>query len=182
MEKLRDKPENIDLEEFVPLVGEWREDNASKAKCPYCVEPIQKQATKCNHCLSEIEWFKFDDLYGPCKAGATEEMKAALVMAKATLHAAIEAKKAEQKAKVQMRITKLEMASCDACKCPLLTSAQLENLEVDDAHYVSVLEANLVCGNGYRCSDCTAKIEKRFGWFVFGVSMLFFLIILWFYV
>ena len=33
MEKLRDKPENIDLEEFVPLVGEWREDKASKAKC-----------------------------------------------------------------------------------------------------------------------------------------------------
>lgn len=40
MEKLRDKAENIDLEEFVPLVGEWREDKASKAKCPYCVEPI----------------------------------------------------------------------------------------------------------------------------------------------
>jgi len=26
MEKLRDKPENIDLEEFVPLVLEWREE------------------------------------------------------------------------------------------------------------------------------------------------------------
>ena len=36
MEKLRDKPENIDLEEFMPLVGEWREDKASKANCPYC--------------------------------------------------------------------------------------------------------------------------------------------------
>ncbi|MDB4388521.1 hypothetical protein N9Z49_00555 [Akkermansiaceae bacterium] len=82
MEKLCDKPENIDLEEFLPLVGEWREDKASKAKCPYCVEPIQKQATKCNHCLSEIEWFKFDGLYGPCKAGASEEMEAALVMAR----------------------------------------------------------------------------------------------------
>ena len=42
MEKLRDKPENIDLEEFVPLVGEWREEKASKAKCPYFVEPAQK--------------------------------------------------------------------------------------------------------------------------------------------
>ena len=33
MEKLRDKAENIDLEEFVPLVVEWREEKASKAKC-----------------------------------------------------------------------------------------------------------------------------------------------------
>jgi hypothetical protein len=29
MEKLRDKPENIDLEEFVPLVAEWREDRTA---------------------------------------------------------------------------------------------------------------------------------------------------------
>jgi len=101
MEKLRDKPENIDLEEFMPLVGEWREDNASKAKCPYCVEPIQKQATKCTHCLSEIEWFKFDGLYGPCKAGASEEMEAALLMARATLHAAIEAEEEAKKAAVK---------------------------------------------------------------------------------
>ena len=33
MEKLRDKPENRDLGEFMPLVGEWREEEASKAKC-----------------------------------------------------------------------------------------------------------------------------------------------------
>jgi hypothetical protein len=46
--------------------------------CPYCVEPIQKQATKCSHCLSEIEWFQFGGLYGPCKAGASEEMENAL--------------------------------------------------------------------------------------------------------
>lgn len=56
MEKLRDKPENIDLEEFMPLVGEWREEKVSKAKCPYCVKPIEKQATKCTHCLSDIVW------------------------------------------------------------------------------------------------------------------------------
>ena len=103
MEKLRDKAENIDLEEFVPLVGEWREEKASKAKCPYCVKPIEKQATKCNHCLSEIEWFKFDGLYGPCKAGASEEMEAALVMARDTFQAAIEAEKAEVKAKTETK-------------------------------------------------------------------------------
>ena len=150
MEKLRDKPENIDLEEFLPLVGEWREEKASKAKCPYCVEPIQKQATKCSHCLSEIEWFKFDGLYGPCKAGASEEMEAALVMAKATLHAAIEAKKAaekaEQKAKFQKRITKLEMANCITCKGPVLTSDKLQELEAKP-HYISALEHDLIWGN-----------------------------------
>ena len=104
MEKLRDKPENIDLEEFVPLVVEWREEKALMANCPYCVKPIEKQATKCNHCLSELEWFKFDGLYGPCKAGASEEMEAALVMARATFHAAVEAEKAaaEEKAKASL--------------------------------------------------------------------------------
>ena len=100
MEKLRDKPENIDSEEFMPLVGEWREEKVSKAKCPYCVKPIEKQATKCNHCLSELEWFKFDGLYGPCKAGASEEMEAALLLARArnTLHATT---KAAKKAKIE---------------------------------------------------------------------------------
>ena len=185
MEKLRDKPENIDLEEFVPLVGEWREDNASKAKCPYCVEPIQKQATKCNHCLSEIEWFKFDGLYGPCKAGASEEMEAALVMAKATLYAAIEAKKAEQEAekaeqeaKFQKRIAKLEMANCITCKGPVLTSDDLQKLEAKP-HYVSVLEHNLIWGNGYKCSDCTDSSHAKVAiWIALLISFAIGLLIL----
>ncbi|MDA7530648.1 hypothetical protein N8595_03155, partial [bacterium] len=65
MEMLRDKTDEINLEELIPLVVEWSEGRASRAKCPYCVKPIEKQATKCNHCLSEIEWFKFNGLYGP---------------------------------------------------------------------------------------------------------------------
>jgi hypothetical protein len=32
MEKLRDKPENIDLEEFMPLVDEWCEDEGVKGQ------------------------------------------------------------------------------------------------------------------------------------------------------
>ncbi|MDB4498464.1 hypothetical protein N9236_00430 [bacterium] len=189
MEKLRDKPENIDLEEFVPLVGEWREDKASRAKCPYCVEPIQKQATKCSHCLSEIEWFKFDGLYGPCKAGASEEMEAALVMAKATLYAAIEAKnaeqkaeqeaeKAEQKAKFQKRIAKLEMANCITCEGPVLTSDDLQKLEAKP-HYVSVLEHNLIWGNGYKCSVCTSSSHAKVAiWIALLISFAIGLLIL----
>ena len=178
MEKLRDKPENIDLEEFMPLVDEWREDESSKAKCPYCVEPIQKQATKCNHCLSEIEWFKFDGLYGPCKAGASEEMEAALVMAKATLYAAIEAEKAEQEAKLQKRIAKLEMANCITCKGPVLTSDDLQKLEAKP-HYVSVFEHNLIWGNGYKCSVCTGSSHAKVAiWIALLISFSIGLLIL----
>ena len=143
MEKLRDKPENIDLEEFLPLVGEWREDKASKAKCPYCVEPIQKQATKCSHCLSEIEWFKFDGLYGPCKAGASEEMKGALSVAKATfltqqasVTAAIiaENKAATFKNKIAEEeltelLSELVTRKCAKCSRPVFTSDKLETTD-----------------------------------------------------
>jgi len=55
MEKLRDKTTEIDLKELFPLVVGWREEKASRANCPYCVKPIEKQAAKCNHCLSEVE-------------------------------------------------------------------------------------------------------------------------------
>jgi len=164
MEKLRDKPENIDLEEFVPLVGEWREETSAKPKCPYCVNPIQKQATKCTQCLSVLEWFKFDGLYGSCKAGASEEMEAALVMAKATLHAVIKAEKAaekaEQKAKLQKRITKLKMATCITCQGPVLTSNELQKLEVKP-HYVSDLEHEHIWDNGYKCSECIRSSHAR---------------------
>ena len=167
MEKLRDKPENIDLEEFMPLVGEWREEKVSKAKCPYCVKPIEKQATKCTHCLSELEWFKFDGLYGPCKAGASEEMEAALLMVRATLHAAIEAeeeaKKAAKKAKFEKKLTQIQMANCLACGGPVLTSSELQKVEAKPS-YIDALELNNSWGNGYSCSQCTAAREKRVEW------------------
>jgi len=175
MEKLRDKPENIDLEEFMPLVGEWREDKASKAKCPYCVEPIQKQATKCNHCLSEIEWFKFDGLYGPCKAGSSEEMEATLVMARATLHAAIEAEKAKNEAKEETkfadRLSKLEKAKCYTCNKLVFSSDELQEIvESGIKRNLYKLDHSRRHNDpvrGYKCVGCTRASERRLGWFVF---------------
>ncbi|MDA9831288.1 hypothetical protein N9C66_08090 [Akkermansiaceae bacterium] len=130
MEKLRDKPENIDLEEFVPLVGEWREETSAKPKCPYCVNPIQKQATKCTQCLSVLEWFKFDGLYGSCKAGASEEMNRVLLSAKTTFHAfKLAAKEAEIKADeegLRELLHKLATRKCAKCKAPVFSSNKLE--------------------------------------------------------
>jgi len=168
MEKLRDKPENIDLEEFMPLVGEWREEKVSKAKCPYCVKPIEKQATKCNHCLSELEWFKFDGLYGPCKAGASEEMEAALLMVRATLHAAIEAEEEAKKAKFEKKLTQIQMANCFACGGPVLTSSELQKAEAKPSHINSV-EFYHRWRNGYRCSECIAARNKWEGRFVLAL-------------
>ncbi|MDB4624406.1 hypothetical protein OAE47_03295 [Akkermansiaceae bacterium] len=183
MEKLRDKPENIDLEEFMPLVGEWREEKVSKAKCPYCVKPIEKQATKCNHCLSELEWFKFDGLYGPCKAGASEEMEAALLMVRATLHAAIEAEEEAKKAavkakfeKIEKRLTQIQMAGCRTCGGPVFTSSELQDLEAKP--YLKRMEYRHSWRNGYRCSECIAAVEKRAGlaFLIIGVALFFFLV------
>jgi hypothetical protein len=94
MEKLRDKTTEIDLKELFPLVVEWREERASRANCPYCVKPIEKQAAKCNHCFSEIEWVKFNGLYGPCKIGKAEQMERPLAIARATVQVAAENKRA----------------------------------------------------------------------------------------
>jgi hypothetical protein len=181
MEKLRDKPENIDLEEFLPLVGEWREDKASKAKCPYCVEPIQKQATKCSHCLSEIEWFKFDGLYGPCKACASEEMEAALVMAKATLHAAIEAEKSsansKEKAKFEKTLTQLQAAKCITCKGPVLTSDELQQIVKAKPSYLYGLEFSRRWADGHKCPRCIEGNARSLAWFYFVGAVIFILII-----
>ncbi|MDB4510656.1 hypothetical protein N9081_01820 [Akkermansiaceae bacterium] len=182
MEKLRDKPENIDLEEFVPLVGEWREDKASKSKCPYCVEPIQKQATKCNHCLSEIEWFKFDGLYGPCKAGASEEMENALAMARATLRAAIQAEKlsanSQEKAKYERTLTQLQAAKCVTCKGPVLTSDELQKIVKAKPSYLYGLEFSRGWGGGYKCRRCIEGHERSLAW-VFLVGGVLFIFLLW---
>ena len=172
MEKLRDKPENIDSEEFMPLVGEWREEKVSKAKCPYCVKPIEKQATKCNHCLSELEWFKFDGLYGPCKAGASEEMEAALLMVRATLHAAIEAeeeaKKAAKRANFEKKLTQIQMANCFACGGPVLTSSELQKAEAKPS-WINFLEVRHSWRSGYRCSECIAARDKWEGRLILAI-------------
>ena len=181
MEKLRDKPENIDLEEFMPLVGEWREEKVSKAKCPYCVKPIEKQATKCNHCLSELEWFKFDGLYGPCKAGASEEMEAALLMARTTLHAAIEAKHSALEAKLGKlgklgeKLTQIQMAGCLSCGGSVFTSSELQNFEANP----SLGTLHHSWRNGYRCSECIAASEKRSGWFFVILGALALILLGW---
>ena len=181
MEKLRDKPENIDLEEFMPLVGEWREEKVSKAKCPYCVKPIEKQATKCNHCLSELEWFKFDGLYGPCKAGASEEMEAALLMVRATLNAAIEAKHSALEAKLGKlgklgeKLTQIQMAGCLSCGGSVFTSSELQNFEANP----SLGTLHHSWRNGYRCSECIAASEKRSGWFFVILGALALILLGW---
>ena len=47
-------------------------------KCPYCAGPITKEVSKCRHCASDIEWFKFEGLLGPCKTGQSAEIIAQL--------------------------------------------------------------------------------------------------------
>ncbi|MDB4498460.1 hypothetical protein N9236_00410 [bacterium] len=158
MEKLRDKPENIDLEEFVPLVGEWREENASKAKCPYCVKPIEKQATKCNHCLSEIEWFQFGGLYGPCKIGEVEEMERPLVIARAAFQAAAAGERAALGEEKENKIKELEEAVCPKCSKPIFAHYEIQ--------YSSSLEQlkkfekrrRRVSNNEFICKHCQGKL------------------------
>ncbi|MDC0282619.1 hypothetical protein OAK59_01705 [Akkermansiaceae bacterium] len=188
MEKLRDKPENIDLEEFLPLVGEWREDKASKAKCPYCVKPIEKQATKCNHCLSEIEWFKFDGLYGPCKAGASEKMENALAMARATLRAAIQAEKAAAKAREEIKFTdtlaELEKEKCYTCNKLVFTSEEIQNAEESgikrNVYKLQLSRRHL--DSYYKCCSCTAELKRntnRIGWITFIAFILILIALSW---
>ncbi|MDA9831046.1 hypothetical protein N9C66_06870 [Akkermansiaceae bacterium] len=135
MEKLRDKTEEIDLEELIPLVVEWNEGRASKAKCPYCVKPIEKQATKCNHCLSEIEWFKFNGLYGPCKIGEAEEMERPLGMARAIAQAAavgkraaLEKERAALEEEKENKIKELKGAICPKCNKPIFAHWEIEQV------------------------------------------------------
>ena len=109
-------------------------------------------------------------------------MEAALVMAKATLHAAIQAEKAkretEKEAKFQKRIAKLEMANCITCKGPVLTSDELQKLEAKP-HYVSVLEHSLIWGNGYKCSDCVGSSHAKVAiWIALLISFTIGLLIL----
>lgn len=180
MEKLRDKPENVDWEEFVPLVGEWREEKTLKAKCPYCVKPIEKQATKCNHCLSELEWFKFDGLYGPCKAGASEEMEARLVMARATLQAVIEEEKAKLEAKKEAKfadtLSELEKAKCRTCNKPVFSNHELQEVvETGVAQNLYQLDDSrrfYESARVYECVDCRRAAERSWSWFVFIVLAL----------
>ncbi|MDA7883731.1 hypothetical protein N9A90_02665 [Akkermansiaceae bacterium] len=153
MEKLRDKPENIDLEEFLPLVGEWREDNASKAKCPYCVKPIEKQATKCNHCLSEIEWFKFDGLYGPCKIGEVEEMERPLVIARAAFQAAAAGERAALEEEKENKIKELKEAVCPNCSKPIFAHWEIEqNSSLEELKKFE--ERFSIYTGAFKCREC----------------------------
>ena len=189
MEMLRDKTEEIDLEELIPLVVEWSEGRASKAKCPYCVKPIEKQATKCNHCLSELEWFKFDGLYGPCKAGASEEIENALAMARATLRAAIQAEKAAAKAREEIKFTdtlsELEKAKCYMCNKLVFTSDEIQNA-VESGIKRNLYKLQLSrrhLDKDYRCHSCMASFEKnayRIGWATFIVFILIVIAASWF--
>ena len=178
MEKLRDKPENIDLEEFMPLVGEWREDKASKAKCPYCVEPIQKQATKCNHCLSELEWFKFDGLYGPCKAGASHKMEAALSTVQATYlaqqasrSAAIIARNKKANEELARILQKLAQRRCGKCSGLVFTSNKLENTDLE--------EANMLYQNRDYYNKCGVCEERSDNMVISILVVSVLLILLW---
>ncbi|MDA7494241.1 hypothetical protein OAK59_02335 [Akkermansiaceae bacterium] len=174
MEMLRDKTDEIDLEELIPLVVEWSEGRASKAKCPYCVKPIEKQATKCNHCLSEIEWFKFNELYGPCKIGEAEEMERPLGMARAIAQAAAVGKRAALEEERENKITELKEAVCLKCSKPIFTHWEIEQASQDKT--VSKLkkleERRRIYSSGdFRCHHCE-KISNRKG------CLLLFLIVL----
>ncbi|MDB4629817.1 hypothetical protein OAG15_02150 [bacterium] len=158
MEKLRDKTKEIDLEELVPLVVEWREERASRAKCPYCVKPIEKQATKCNHCLSEIEWFQFGGLYGPCKIGEVEEMERPLVIARAAFQAAAAGERAALGEEKENKIKELEEAVCPKCSKPIFAHYEIQ--------YSSSLEQlkkfekrrRRVSNNEFICKHCQGKL------------------------
>ncbi|MDB4687061.1 hypothetical protein OAE85_01720 [Akkermansiaceae bacterium] len=191
MEKLRDRPENIDLEEFLPLVGEWREDKASKAKCPYCVKPIEKQATKCNHCLSEIEWFKFDGLYGPCKAGASDEMNRALFTAKTTFHALVEGNRAAEEAEIkateeadeelrQELVERLARTQCEDCNCRVFNSSQLRPLStLEKAIKFRDFQANPIGSGIFFCYECQRRKDRKFLMSGAGILTAIFLFVWW---
>ena len=183
MEKLRDKPENIDLEEFVPLVVEWREEKALMAKCPYCVMPIEKQATKCNHCLSELEWFKFDGLYGPCKAGASEEMEAALVMARATIQAEKARRETQAKDRLRDYLTRLSKSKCISCKEPVFTSDELQYIaERNIVVFGSLAAAKELdhnrrdSGKTHKCLACSQK-SKNLGCLMLSIGIVLILLL-----
>jgi ribosomal protein L37AE/L43A len=51
-----------------------REAERAAPKCPYCAGTIAKDVSKCRHCASDIEWFEFEGLIGPCKTGQSAEI------------------------------------------------------------------------------------------------------------
>ena len=166
MEMLRDKTDEIDLEELIPLVVEWSEGRASKAKCPYCVKPIEKQATKCNHCLSEIEWFKFNGLYGPCKIGEAEEMERPLAIARATVQVAAENKRAA----LENKIKELKKAVCPKCSKPIFARWEIEQASrLTVSKLKKFEEGHRINPDGeFKCRECGSKVG-------IGYFLLFFI-------
>ena len=159
MEKLRDKTKEIDLEELVPLVVEWREEKASRAKCPYCVKPIEKQATKCNHCLSEIEWFQFGGLYGPCKIGEVEEMERPLVIARAAFQAAAAGERAALEEEKENKIKELKEAVCPNCSKPIFAHWEIEqNSSLEELKKFEKRRRRDYPSNEFICKHCNGKL------------------------
>ncbi|MDB4600205.1 hypothetical protein OAG97_00645 [Akkermansiaceae bacterium] len=155
MEKLRDKTDEIDLEELIPLVVEWSEGRASKAKCPYCVKPIEKQATKCNHCLSEIEWFKFNGLYGPCKIGEAEEMERPLAIARATVQTAAAGERAALEEQKENKIKELKEAICPKCSKPTFAHWEIEQASGLTVSGLKKFEKHYRTDTGeFKCREC----------------------------
>ncbi|MDB4340667.1 hypothetical protein OAA12_00875 [Akkermansiaceae bacterium] len=155
MEMLRDKTEEIDLEELIPLVVEWSEGRVSKAKCPYCVKPIEKQATKCNHCLSEIEWFKFNGLYGPCKIGEAEEMERPLAIARATVQAAAAGERVALEEQKENKIKELKEAICPKCSKPTFAHWEIEQASGLTVSGLKKFEKHYRTDTGeFKCREC----------------------------
>ena len=177
MEMLRDKTDEIDLEELIPLVVEWSEGRASKAKCPYCVKTIEKQATKCNHCLSEIEWFKFNELYGPCKIGEAEEMERPLGMARAIAQAAavgkraaLEKERAALEEEIENIIKELRRAVCPKCSKPIFARWEIEQASrLTVSKLKKFEEGHRINPDGeFKCRECGSKVG-------IGYFLLFFI-------
>ena len=108
-------------------------------------------------------------------------MEAALLMARTTLHAAIEAKHSALEAKLGKlgklgeKLTQIQMAGCLSCGGSVFTSSELQNFEANP----SLGTLHHSWRNGYRCSECIAASEKRSGWFFVILGALALILLGW---
>ncbi|MDC0320794.1 hypothetical protein OAL53_02865, partial [Akkermansiaceae bacterium] len=105
------------------------------------------------HCLSEIEWFQFGGLYGPCKIGEAEEMERPLVIARAAFQAAAAGERAALKEEKENKIKELKEAVCPKCSKPIFAhyeiqhSSSLEQLKKFEERY-------RVYTGEFKCREC----------------------------